>query len=184
MKLREKHVVIGAVSVALAMLLFPPWQATVRNNVTINLGYHFVGAAPEIGAIDVVRLLIQLGIIGIVAFVVLKLIERQPLSKISASGSEAMAYPRSDTIEPAMYDPLRDHLSAQRASSIVLDFAEVEQIIGRPLPRSARTHREWWANEKNPSTSHVQCRAWQAAGYEALPNLSEEVVTFKRTDDR
>jgi hypothetical protein len=42
-----------------------------------------------------------------------------------------------------------------------LSLAEIEQIIGQPLPPSARRHRAWWANER--SGSHVHARSWLEA---------------------
>lgn len=82
------------------------------------------------------------------------------------------------------YDPLHDHLAGLRSQFVVLGFSEVERIIGATLPPSARTYLEWWANETSNATTHVQCRAWLRAGYEASPNLGAEIVTFKRVGDR
>ena len=83
----------------------------------------------------------------------------------------------------AKYDPLRDHLASLKSSSVVLSFAEVERVIGAALPPSARTHAEWRANEASLAATHVQCRAWMRAGYDASPNLSAEIVTFTRGGD-
>jgi hypothetical protein len=77
------------------------------------------------------------------------------------------------------YDPLRDYLMSVRLPSLVLTFKEVENVLGVPLPPSARSRREWWGNEKGPK-SHVQCRSWKCAGYEAFPNMASETVTFLR----
>src|SRR5579875_1352586 len=54
-----------------------------------------------------------------------------------------------------------------RAAEIELAFEEVERIIGTSLPDSA-ARPQWWANETNPDSSHVQCRAWRTAGYDAF----------------
>ena len=60
------------------------------------------------------------------------------------------------------YDPLRKYLAERSDPVIRLSFAEIERIIGVPLPASARRHRPWWANEK--SGSHVHARSWLDAG--------------------
>lgn len=61
------------------------------------------------------------------------------------------------------YDPLRDHLAGKAAAEVPMTFAEIEKVIGRPLPASARRHRAWWSN--NPSNS-VITHAWLDAGYQ------------------
>jgi hypothetical protein len=39
-----------------------------------------------------------------------------------------------------------------------MSFAQIEEVIGRDLPDSARRYQAWWANER--SGSHVQARSW------------------------
>jgi len=61
------------------------------------------------------------------------------------------------------YTPLRDYLEC--ASDVVdLSFAELERILGAPLPASARDYRPWWANHAGVNKS-PQSRAWQDAGF-------------------
>ena len=67
----------------------------------------------------------------------------------------------------AKYDPLGAYLSRRASPEIELAFEEVERIIGSKLPETA-SRPQWWANETNPDTRHVQCRAWQDAGYDAF----------------
>jgi hypothetical protein len=59
------------------------------------------------------------------------------------------------------YDGLRTYLSKQSEPVVRLSFAEIERVIGQPLPSSARRHRAWWANER--SGSHVHSRSWLEA---------------------
>jgi hypothetical protein len=77
----------------------------------------------------------------------------------------------------AKYDPLESHLSRRGSDEIELAFAEVERIIGDELPASAK-RPQWWANESDPA-GHVQCRAWQNAGYDAFL-LPQSRVLFRR----
>lgn len=67
-------------------------------------------------------------------------------------------------------------------SDIVLDFSEVEAIIGAKLPPSARSHRAWWAND---SVGHTQSKLWLEVGWRVADlNLVDEQVLFSRTKDR
>jgi hypothetical protein len=77
------------------------------------------------------------------------------------------------------YSPLGDHLRRLDVDEVALAFAEVERILGRPLPRSARRHRAWWANERSGTHSHA--RAWLEAGWRVdAVNLAAEWVRFRR----
>ena len=80
----------------------------------------------------------------------------------------------------SIYDPLRSYLQSCRLESVQLAFAEIESILGRSLPPTARRYVEWWANEDQEKTAHVQCRAWQIAGYNAEVNLAAETVAFRQ----
>lgn len=60
------------------------------------------------------------------------------------------------------YDGLRDYLLQRTEPVVRLTFSEIEDIIGGPLPASARRYRPWWANER--SGTHVHARAWIDAG--------------------
>jgi hypothetical protein len=67
----------------------------------------------------------------------------------------------------AKYDPLNAYLRRRGSAELELAFEEVERIIGSKLPASA-SRPQWWANETNPDTNHVQCKSWLEAGYEAF----------------
>jgi hypothetical protein len=76
------------------------------------------------------------------------------------------------------YDRLKTFLKSRREDELRLSFAEVENVLGFALPRSARDHRPWWAN--NPGT-HVGVRAWRDAGWKtAQVDMTGEQVTFVR----
>lgn len=77
------------------------------------------------------------------------------------------------------YDPLRRYLAGRSEPVVHLSFAEIERIIGGPLPASARRHRPWWANER--SGSHVHASAWMGAGRRtANVHLNVGTVDFVR----
>ena len=78
------------------------------------------------------------------------------------------------------YDPLAAFLESSGAETVRLRFADIERILGAPLPFSARAYEAWWANE-SPPTAHVQCVAWAAAGYRVdAVDPSAEWVRFRR----
>ncbi|MBN1219109.1 MAG: helix-turn-helix transcriptional regulator [Anaerolineae bacterium] len=57
------------------------------------------------------------------------------------------------------YYPLFEYLQQQPDTGLLeLNFVEIEEILGKPLPPSARTSRAWWAN-----TQTAQGRSWQEA---------------------
>ena len=80
-------------------------------------------------------------------------------------------------VSPA-YWPLYDYLVAQTGDRLTLPLAEVEAIIGAPLPARARG-RQWWVN----AHASLQGRAWLEAGWQARLETvwgRAPVVTFVR----
>jgi hypothetical protein len=59
------------------------------------------------------------------------------------------------------YDPLRAFLEGQQAERIPMSFAELEDVLGAPLPRSKR-YPAWWSN--NPSNNPMT-KVWLEAGF-------------------
>jgi DNA-binding XRE family transcriptional regulator len=59
------------------------------------------------------------------------------------------------------YYPLFKYLNRQPDTDpIELSFAEIEKILGKPLPPTAQATRAWWANSNTPHG-----RAWQEADW-------------------
>ena len=77
----------------------------------------------------------------------------------------------------AKYDALETYLTRKAGAGIELSFAEIERIIGAMLPNSA-ARPQWWANERDPASRHVQSRAWRNAGYDAFLIPDAERVRF------
>jgi hypothetical protein len=66
------------------------------------------------------------------------------------------------------YEPLARHLAGRADAEWVASFAEVERVLGAPLPKAARNGGRWWAN-----------RDW--AGWEAGDvDVGAERVVFRR----
>ena len=75
------------------------------------------------------------------------------------------------------YAPLTSYLSGRPVDEVGMSFAEIEAVIGSPLPNS-KLHPAWWSN--NPS-NNVMTKAWLAAGYrtERVDTAAERLV-FRR----
>lgn len=77
------------------------------------------------------------------------------------------------------YEPLTRFLSGRRPGEVVLTFRELEAILGRSLPPSARKHQAWWAN----TTSHSHAEAWLRLDWKTSKvDLPSERVTFARAE--
>ena len=77
------------------------------------------------------------------------------------------------------YEPLTRFLEACRDGETRMMFREIENILERPLPSSARRHQPWWAN----TTSHSQADSWMRVGWRTgQVDLSREQVVFRRDD--
>lgn len=78
----------------------------------------------------------------------------------------------------AKYAPLARVLRATSAVTVRFTFAEIDALVGG-LPRSARVHDAWWANEREPRP--VQKRAWSGVGFEVeAVDRGREIITFRR----
>ncbi len=86
------------------------------------------------------------------------------------------------------YDALADYLRRQSGPRHTVGFAEIERIIGGPLPPSARpghpAYPTWWQNTYSAKRRHVQAtHGWHAAGWDR-ESLDErrETVTFRKRE--
>lgn len=88
----------------------------------------------------------------------------QPTRVTSAplAGSHGSESPAQKPRTRSRYDGLRQYLEERTEPVARLSFGEIEQIIGAPLPESARKYRPWWANEQ--AGTHVHARSWLNAG--------------------
>jgi len=79
------------------------------------------------------------------------------------------------------YQPLADRLSSHDGHEWQASFAEIEEVLGFPLPKSAREQRAWWANESQTEKPHK--RAWLEHGWrtEDVDQASGR-VTFRRSE--
>lgn len=81
------------------------------------------------------------------------------------------------------YAPLQTWLEDQPAdvTQVRVEIAEIERIIGEPLPASASNHRSWWAND---SVGHVQSQTWLQAGWRVDDvDFVAGMVLFERSSE-
>jgi hypothetical protein len=75
---------------------------------------------------------------------------------------------------------LADRLRDEPSDELVLSLADLEALIGDPLPESVR-RRRWWSNRAEP-LGHPQAASWMATGWRAYPELRQGQVRFRRAD--
>jgi hypothetical protein len=76
------------------------------------------------------------------------------------------------------YRPLYEFLNSRFADRVVLTFAQIEDLLGFPMPPTARTEIGWWTRTDTPDAEHQH--AWQLAKRSAVPNLRAMTVAFER----
>lgn len=75
------------------------------------------------------------------------------------------------------YAPLAKFLSGVSGDAVEVSFEEIEEVLGEPLPLSARKHRSFWAN----SPRHAQSRSWLSSGWETTGlDWAQQRLTFRR----
>ncbi len=77
------------------------------------------------------------------------------------------------------YDPLRDYLSRQTATELILTFDQIEEILDFALPRAAQ-RASWWEKERSPENARPQRDAIRDGGYEATRLADGRGVRFRR----
>ncbi len=76
---------------------------------------------------------------------------------------------------PSKFQPLAEYLAAHVDDRVTLTFAELEAILGLPLPMNAYITSWWWHNAK-----YAHARSWEAAGWRARYDRRNECVHFTR----
>lgn len=76
------------------------------------------------------------------------------------------------------YDPLKVFLERQATDTVPMTFAEIEAVIGAPLPSSKR-YPAWWSN--NP-WNNTMTQVWLEAGFTTEQvDIEGETLVFRRT---
>jgi len=75
------------------------------------------------------------------------------------------------------YDPLSARLADHAGPEWRASFAELEEVLGFPLPKGARAGKAWW---KNDGTG-PHAKAWTEGGWQAGDvDHVQGVVTFRK----
>lgn len=85
------------------------------------------------------------------------------------------ATPRDQPHAIGRYLPLYQYLRERHANRVVLTFAEIESLVGFPLPAAARAEPGWWSGP-----DAVAGEAWGLADRSVVANLAAEVVVCER----
>jgi hypothetical protein len=80
------------------------------------------------------------------------------------------------------YEPLQRHLEGSGRSQVPMSFAEIERVLGFPLPPSSRKYRGWWSNN---AANSVITRTWLDAGFRTEQvDMAEGRLVFRRAGER
>src|SRR5438093_8816972 len=95
--------------------------------------------------------------------------------------------PRAETAPPppgrvmsGKYLLLYKYLENRYANTVVLTFAEIEDLLGFTLPDQARLHRGWWTDREINVAGPNYSDSWILASRSAVPNLLAGTVVFER----
>ena len=75
---------------------------------------------------------------------------------------------------------LYNYLENRYANTVVLTFAEIEDLLGFVLPDQARLHQEWWTDSEKNAAGPSYSDSWILASRTAIPNLLAQTVVFER----
>jgi hypothetical protein len=75
--------------------------------------------------------------------------------------------------------PLHKYLADRYADTVVVTFAQIEDLIGFALPARARLSTDWWT-APDPGASSRFTDAWIQAHWTARPNLQARTAAFDR----
>jgi hypothetical protein len=96
--------------------------------------------------------------------------------------------PESDTqptrwqgrVASGKYLSLYNYLENRYANTVVLTFAEIEDLLGFTLPDLARLNQEWWTNGDPNADPPSHRDSWILASRTAKANLLAQTVVFER----
>jgi len=101
-----------------------------------------------------------------------------------APDRDAGRAPRRAATVHGKYASLHLYLVNRYADKVVLTFGQLEDLLGSPLPDSARVEQEWWTSPNKDAGKSSCSDAWVLAGRTASPNLMARTVAFERMESR
>lgn len=106
--------------------------------------------------------------------------DRGAADAVPAMGGVKAPPPRPRRAVPREYRSLHDYLDGRFATTVVLTFGQIEDLLGFALPDPARHQLEWWSNVERPGPAPAQSRSWTEASRLATANLQAQIVVFER----
>lgn len=100
--------------------------------------------------------------------------------------SMARAQPEPDaaiirrSVQAGKYVSLYTYLENRFADTVVLTFAEIEDLLGFTLPDLARLREDWWTSPDLHTGRPQFSDSWILANRTARPNLMALTVVFDR----
>jgi hypothetical protein len=94
--------------------------------------------------------------------------------------SEPKGPMRHGRVMAGTYLLLYRYLDERYADTVVLTFAQVEDVLGFALPAQARQHADWWTNTPTDAVTPNYSDSWVLADRTAVPNLLARTVAFDR----
>jgi hypothetical protein len=79
------------------------------------------------------------------------------------------------------YVTLYEYLETRYANTVVLTFAEIEDLLGFRLPELARLREDWWTKPDQDTVRPRYSDSWILANRTARPNLPALTVVFDRS---
>ena len=102
---------------------------------------------------------------------------RAVITRAAAAAVDSVQETRANASE---YKLLHRYLRDRYADSVVLTFAQIEDLLGFLLPAPARADIEWWGSTEPVARRSVQTDCWTLAGRSASVNLIAQIVVFDR----
>jgi hypothetical protein len=102
----------------------------------------------------------------------------------TARSSDASAARVPEGSYEGEYQLLYEYLRDRYATTVVLTFAEIEDLLGFPLPESARLRLEWWHSPGTTEHPSAQADSWRLASRTATVNMVAQSVVFERERSR
>jgi hypothetical protein len=97
--------------------------------------------------------------------------QREALAETPAPPNRAMS---------GKYLLLYKYLEDRYANTVVLTFAQIEDLLGFRLPDQARLEQGWWTAPETRAAGLNYSDAWILASRTAAPNLQAQTVVFER----
>ena len=78
------------------------------------------------------------------------------------------------------YLPFFEYLENRYANTVVLTFAQIEDLLGSALPAQAHSDQKWWTDAEVDVGDPRCSDCWLLAHRSAAPNLPARTVRFAR----